>query len=515
MKTFYALLLLMICLTNLSNAQDTFNKTLPGISVDGQMIAAKNGLLACVTDHYFILTDLYFHIIIKKQLTFSEDHFSQRIIQLNDGSFLLLLSEPIDFQPTLLVKLSSTGQLIWSKRTGTCQQILDIAPSKDGGFVATGSGNQVIKFDADGSIIWQHRFKPNDYPEGCGIGGGHGIRIIATEKGYAIAGTWSFAQTYNSFPTLFCINESGELEWFKAYNMYKFYFNNSLLQLPDGSFTILGTQRDTTDDLSTQAVNLIHTDSNGNIIWNKDYLFNVQLGSASDFIHSSKNEYIITGFVNYHNDTDNQVLCFKTDTNGNALWAKETGGISQQGIGSDYGQDIIGFDDGQFMLRTSTSDGMTFIRATSTGEGICGSKDLTIYKSPLFPSTDNLNCTSLPTGWSLTDIPVTINSNSHTVVNICPDNYSAIEPEETLKKTEVYPNPNQGSFNINPGLSVPGTITIELMDMWGKILFYKKYDFNPNEDITMNNTGLNAGIYMLRIIGENKYKTKKVIITDL
>ena len=74
----------------------------------------------------------------------------------------------------------------------------------------------------------------------------------------------------------------------------------------------------------------------------------------------------------------------------------------------------------------------------------------------------------------------------------------------------VFPSPNNGSFRINFG-EINGEITYQLINSNGTIADSRKLEVISNEEITFNYE-LPAGIYLARIISNNKAITKQIVI---
>ena len=78
-----------------------------------------------------------------------------------------------------------------------------------------------------------------------------------------------------------------------------------------------------------------------------------------------------------------------------------------------------------------------------------------------------------------------------------------------LEKIEIFPNPNNGNFNIKLPLNNNGTITI--YSILGKIILNKKITFDK-EIYQISN--IKSGIYIISIKTENQTYTKKIIVNN-
>ncbi len=82
-----------------------------------------------------------------------------------------------------------------------------------------------------------------------------------------------------------------------------------------------------------------------------------------------------------------------------------------------------------------------------------------------------------------------------------------IEEEVTTDEIVIYPNPSNGSFNINPG-NVDNPYSVEIFSFTGQKVFEKQNTTFP--EVSVRN--LPTGIYIIKIIKGEKTVFKKVII---
>jgi hypothetical protein len=88
----------------------------------------------------------------------------------------------------------------------------------------------------------------------------------------------------------------------------------------------------------------------------------------------------------------------------------------------------------------------------------------------------------------------------------------------TEADVKVYPNPSKGNFNIQYQLTEPGTVTITIIDVNGRIV--KQISEEQNVAGTYNaflsgiNNGFQNGIYSCIVSVNNKKVTKKIIINN-
>lgn len=86
------------------------------------------------------------------------------------------------------------------------------------------------------------------------------------------------------------------------------------------------------------------------------------------------------------------------------------------------------------------------------------------------------------------------------------------ESISSLSEFKVYPNPNNGSFNVHLNSTSDATITMELFDIRGRKVFNNEYANNGNFDQTINLSNVTAGVYLLNVSDGVSKETKKLVI---
>lgn len=190
-----------------------------------------------------------------------QDEFTSVSI-LNDNSIILggnagysVFSQPYqsDF---FIVKLSSTGTEIWQKNYGSNSNddMNDIKPTSDGGFIAVGSVGA-----NDGNVTGNH--------------GGNDYWIVK-------------------------LNSTGTLLWQKCFGGTLDDGANSVIEYPNGIYTIFGSSSssngDITANLGLSDFWLININSTGSLIWQKSF-GGVLTDAGACVIINSSNELVVLG----------------------------------------------------------------------------------------------------------------------------------------------------------------------------------------------------------------------------
>ncbi|WP_417859778.1 reprolysin-like metallopeptidase [Winogradskyella sediminis] len=95
-------------------------------------------------------------------------------------------------------------------------------------------------------------------------------------------------------------------------------------------------------------------------------------------------------------------------------------------------------------------------------------------------------------------------------LEFCVESLSIVENE--LDQLSIYPNPNNGEFNIEFNSKSGEAISVAVYDIRGRSIYAKNYDSvgRFNEAIQLNNA--QSGVYLLTIIDGTQKVTKKIIV---
>lgn len=241
----------------------------------------------------------------------------------SDGGFVVCGSttnNSIGQKDVYLIKTNGLGTISWSKTYGglTTDIGKTVQQTTDGGYIITGftsskgaGGNDVylIKTNGSGTLLWDKTFGGSKDDEGSSL-------QQTTDGGFIICGTTSSEGAGNSDVYLIKTDNSGNLIWKKTYGGVNDEIGSSVQQTSDGSFIICGSTN--SKGLGYNDVNLIKTDNNGNLLWDKTFG-----GVADDQGYSVQQTkdggFIICGSTNKSNIFfgNLDVYIIKTDKNGN------------------------------------------------------------------------------------------------------------------------------------------------------------------------------------------------------
>ncbi|HEY9115019.1 MAG TPA: T9SS type A sorting domain-containing protein [Bacteroidales bacterium] len=111
--------------------------------------------------------------------------------------------------------------------------------------------------------------------------------------------------------------------------------------------------------------------------------------------------------------------------------------------------------------------------------------------------------------------PVTGCSSTDSITVIFDFNNCAIGVEENIDSRSpvtIHPNPNQGTFSIRPDENIE-KLTIQLMSIQGAEMFEKTFiDMTVgSQDVKIDMNNLAKGVYLLRILANERVYTKKIV----
>jgi len=278
-----------------------------------------------------------------------------------------------------IVKLSSTGDTIWQKSLGGSLSDManSIQQTSDGGYIVAGyssstngdvTGNHgvydywIVKLSSSGTIIWQKSIggSSQDYTSTI---------QQTSDGGYIIAGS---SQSTNGDVTgnhgnfdcwIVKLNSSGTLIWQKSLGGSGDDFAYQIRQTSDGGYIVAGVSSSTNGDVTENHGNedywIIKLNSSGVLMWQKslggsgtDVAYSIQQTSDGGFIvagYSGSNDSDVTG-----NNGSDDYWIVKLSPVGDTIWQKSLGGS-----GADVATSIQQTSDGGFIVAgvTSSNDG--------------------------------------------------------------------------------------------------------------------------------------------------------------
>jgi hypothetical protein len=455
-------------------------------------------------DIIVVKTDANFNIIWKKEIGESGIEEGHGIIEATDGSIIVAGSTNTNTVGSLdlyLIKLSSTGDLIWTKSFGDIfyENDASIDITSDGNYVVAGtsftsSGHDILiaKFDTAGNIL---------LTKTIGSPGDDVLRKVKAtpDGGYMFAG-YTDVIVQNEF---FLIKADSNClpVWGKTYRVQSVaaLFSADLTQ--DGGFILTGAGGE--PGIGVPGINgilTIKTDDNGNIQWHQFYRgFGIEVSRS--VISVSNGGYVITGTTDSLID---DICLIRIDQSGNVQWGKTFGDT-----GSDSDVGVVESHDGGFIVIGSTSSfnpthnrNIYLIKTDTLGNSGCYANSRIFYAAPhsIYDSTFNAIVLNDTTN-VLNRTPSILNQG--VMNNIC----TTVGIEEKHRELElmVFPNPAKNNIRIR---FPEKKFSIIIYDIFGKVLF-NFININSENEIEFN---LSSGIYFVKVIKDDIFQTVKLIV---
>ncbi len=288
-----------------------------------------------------------------------------------------------------VVKLDPFGAMEWQTCLGGTQQeeVNSIIQTSDGGYCAAIrtesddgevlgyhgglSDAWIVKLDAAGNILWSKAVGGSNFDDPLSI-------IQTSDGGYAFAGyTMSndgdVSQNYGGEDAwVVKLGPKGDIEWSRTFGGSSRDRARSIVQMPDGGYTMVGLTMSRDHDLETRMGGgpmdgwIVRLDHAGNIEWQKtyggdstDYFSSLALAPDGGFIVAGTS-YSDWSSVHNHGGSDGWIV--KLDSTGDIQWQRSLGspgndvawsvipttdnGYAIAGVAGSNGGDVFGFHGG-------------------------------------------------------------------------------------------------------------------------------------------------------------------------
>lgn len=445
--------------------------------------------------------------------TFADDGFSITIKQTSDLGFIVSGSTngfgAGSYDDSYIIKINNTGTVQWEKRISgsSWDRFRDVVELSTGDFLLTGddgsysAGNldaHVVKISSTGNLIWIKNLGTS-FRE-------HSQSIIELPNGnYLLSGnTCDNSSSNAAYPFIIKTTNSGTVIWGKEYNISTFFTDiNETIMLNDGNLLNIGETR--SSDLANHDIFLLKTDTNGTVIWSKKYG-----GTGNDIgvnIREKTNgELIISAFTGSFGNA-NQLLLINTDASGNAIWSKTYGGSSNDEL-DWWGKPMELLTTNEIIIAGGTmsygagNEDVYIVKTNECGESYCNEQTVTLTTTSLSVTDSNFNVLTT-SGGSLVNTNSIVNTISFAENVLCDSNLVSVNTIiEVNKNLIVYPNPTFDYLNvkINKGFEIQN---IEIYSVTGQKVDTKSID-KTGESIKIDISNLNEGFYFLKVSGKDK-----------
>jgi len=247
----------------------------------------------------------------------------------------------------MLIKLQAQ-MTTYSYPSTTTNKGNQVIQNQDGSYMLAGtmslSGTNrvfLLKTDENRNIIWMKNL--------C-AGEGNSIIKTSTQE-YIIVGRVASESTYDLL--IVKTNTDGDTIWTKRMASTPFKDAYSICEASDGGFVIAGRLKETSMPWKAY---LLKTNTNGGVVWEKQYAPTGLDAYAYSVKRTSDNGYIIVGMYNNYNN----MYFIKTDITGSLSW-------SLQVPNGGEGHSVYQTNDGGYIATGSTESSATLVKVSQTG----------------------------------------------------------------------------------------------------------------------------------------------------
>jgi hypothetical protein len=471
-----------------------------GIIICGKTVSMPYDAILMKTDNSGVLQWSY-------KLTGPGDDVLNCIRPTSDGGYISVgytTSSGAGGKDVLLVKLTSTGTVSWSKTFGSPTDDIgyDVQQTTDGGYIITGSAKDagsssvgaiyLVKTDNTGIVTWSNMW-------GAGIGN-EGKTVIQTADGGYFVG----ANSSTGYFFLIKTTSTGSVTWSRANraNAMSSVALFQAIQTSDGGFALIGNAVRMSDNNIDIA--FVKTNSTGVVQYWKTYG-----GTSIDFgmgiQEVTGGNFLAVGYTSSFG-TFSDVILLRIGSTGTLTSSKTT-----SYVGSTYdGTMLSKTSDGLYTYASMRNDGVYLLKTDATGITGCTSTTAAATDNTFTAFYDN----AIPltgTSTTTTNSP-TYSSTALTLVSatLC-SAVVGIEEESLNKFISIYPNPASDNLDITIDNQLAnGEIGVKIYDLFGKLI-YTKNTFT-NSDTKIDVREIPSGMYLLNFFSKDASFSKRIVI---
>lgn len=248
-----------------------------------------------------------------------------------------------------VIKIDGDGNSQWSRIYGgdSSECAHSIKQTSDGGYIITGHTKSygggkldvyLVKTNAMGDTMWTRAYG--------GSGDDFGKSVCETpDGGFIVTGLTNLYGNDDIY--LIRTDANGDTLWTKAYGDEYQDIGESVILSKDNGFIITGLAQKPPEHINSEL--LLKIDANGDTVWVQTY----GNGTGYDVKQTDDDGYIIVGDV-CEDFPDLDVNLLKTNSQGDMIWEKSIGGNN-----NDQGFSILQLSDGGYLVVGATSSEST------------------------------------------------------------------------------------------------------------------------------------------------------------
>jgi len=253
-------------------------------------------------------------------------------------------TDVFDSADFMVAKYSPAGVLLWTRSLdfGSSNWVNAIDVDSKGNVTVSGysqylfyvGGFLTVKYDANGTLLWSHRFDPLFVY--CNI---YGVTTDANGYTYVVGGAELSLNGYATDYLTIKYDPSGNVVWSRYYGgsdpnlepVLRFDEAMDAVVDPAGNVYVTGYSRVYYEYKNGGVPNCrtIKYDSSGNLLWERDYGLAKNQDVCTGIALDQQGDVYVTGHVANLDATESDALILKYDSNGNLLWERlhDGGGI--------------------------------------------------------------------------------------------------------------------------------------------------------------------------------------------
>jgi hypothetical protein len=526
------ILILLCLLGNLAQSQNTYLNTYHAqpdfyLHSDGGLLKCKNGDQIITNTYEDTIGSQNRDILIATRIDSSGNivwnaaleeqyYYPGKIFEDLEGNIYVFGTNKLKSN---LVKISATGQVVWSKHYGTMSTFYNAVMLDTGDFVAIGgvlnkngwkNDIYMVKLNQDGEILWE---KSTNFEDG-----GYAETIINTEDGGMIIGGTRDGDVKFPGGSLFFakMDKNGQLLWLKSLG----YFNSStrkILKTGPSNYTIVSSGFYSSSGANFNTL-LTNIDDSGKINWSKR-LPNSNGGQYIVFdAITNNNSLIMVGEYSKIGPYNNFLL--KTSLTGNINW------LSIFSPSYSAMTKIQANADGGFLLSGYFQEVLdiyklfpAIMKTDSLGQIPCLSE--IDYNPPLqvldYPvKIDSVSTLITLNNVAVLDTPIIRTDITIAKKVICESNATQNIQTTAFSLFSIYPNPasSEISIELTPAYQAYGTKQqIEISDALGRKVYSGALDRSGPAIIPTGS--VSPGYYVVSMVSNGKVlQSQKLVVTE-
>jgi hypothetical protein len=459
------------------------------------------------TDLQFSFLDFDFNILETFRLGGNKNENAVTLLH-NEGAFYLLSSSRSFNTRTAFycIKIDDQGNVLWEKTYGGT--IYDdypnsITTTNDGNYIISGQrqvgGSEwdiyMVKINPDGEVLWEKQY-------------GMGVQDVGGRLGQLHDHTYIMKRNLSNgqvgsigFANIDKLDPNGNIIWTKSFPKGE---RSSLTYIDpfengDGSIIVHGYYL---NNLGNPVGWVMKLDPLGNVMWEKEYYTRDDLPQyIYDVKPTEDGGYVMCGSAFPPDLQIQQAWLLKTDCNG------------AEGVQHPLGEPCIVYDCTQFPIDASFTASSTLIDLADGGqvtfENNSGNTTSRVWSldDTIVYMSENLSHTFTQEGVYEVQLIVFHGTCSDTsTVEVVVTNTAGLTPLLSDKLVNLYPNPNQGSFEVSNLTGSP--INMDISDALGKVIYTQSIE-KPTEKIDLH---LKSGVYLVAFKQKEVVLIKKIVI---